>query len=253
MSAARSRRLPQQDPTIGGLDEASRGHACSTNLRRARLELQGAAAFTVVTQALIELRAPAAIVSLCASAIAEELRHSEIYVTLARAYGGGVVDAPRPSPIEVPRYPEAGADGERLLHVLGMCCVNETMACSFLELCFAKAVAPLAREGIRQILQDEIRHARVGWAYLGSADVGDAERRLASAWLLPMLRTQWRSWRDHVALLPEIDLAEHGCPSPSSILAVSWSSIRQLVLPGLGRAGVDIAEAHRWASAGPSP
>jgi hypothetical protein len=231
----------EPDETIARLPESSRRHAAATHSRRAALELQGAAAFTAVTQALLELRAPTAIIDLSARAVPEELRHSEIYMTLARAYSDAPLQAARASSIDIPKYPAAGADGERLLRVVGMCCVNETMACSFLKLCFAGAKAPTARKAIQEILEDEIRHARVGWAYLGSSDVGPAERRLISSWLTPILRSQWSHWQDHIATLPAIDLIEHGCPSPEAIERASRASIDALVLPGLARAGVDVA------------
>jgi hypothetical protein len=250
MKRARSRALPEHDERIAALSEASRRHAAETSARRAGLELQGAAAFTAVTQALLGLRAPASIVSLCASAVAEELRHSEIYLTIARAYAGEEVEAPRPSTIDVPRYPSERADAEWLLQVVGMCCVNETMACSFLDLCYVGAKGALVRGGIREILADEIKHARVGWAYLGADDVGPAERRLISSWLLRILRAQWHNWRAHIAMLPDVDLAEHGCPSPRAIKMASLASIRELVLPGFVEAGIDASQAIRWVDAG---
>jgi hypothetical protein len=228
------------------LDRASRDLVATTNARRAGLELQGAAAFEAVSRALVELRAPASIVELSMRAVSDELRHSNVYMTLAHAYADGDLPEPRPASISIPRYPSVGAHAERLLQIVGMCCINETMACSFLALCFAGARVPMVREGIRQILEDEIRHARVGWAYLGASDVGEGERRLVSAWLLPILREQWAHWREHIGSLPQGDLAEHGCPSPVAIEQASFESIRTLVLPGFARAGVDIAAARQW-------
>jgi len=244
--------MPRGDPamdtddTIARLDPETRTFVAATAARRAALELRGAAAFTAVTQALIDLRADPRIVELAARAIAEEMDHSGIYLSVARAYGPGEVPAPRPEPIDVPAYPGIGADGERLLRVVGMCSINETMACSFLELCLDGATAPLVRAGLRSVLADEIRHARIGWAYLGSADVGDAERRLVSEWLLPLLRAQWRGWRDQIATLPAGERVGHGCPSGQAIERAARASVRDLVLPGFARAGVDVVEAMQW-------
>jgi hypothetical protein len=240
------RPLLERDDAVSRLDAASRRLAATTCARRAELELHGAAAFTAVTHALIGLRADTRIVDLSARAIAEEIRHSEIYLSLARVYAIDDVPSPRPSPIDVPRYHAAGPDGERVLQVVGMCCINETMACAFLELCLSGATASLARTAIREVLEDEIRHARIGWAYLGSQDVGPAERRLVSAWVVPMLRAQWGLWRQQVRTLPGADLGEHGCPSPVAIERAALSSVRQLVIPGFARAGIDVLDAQRW-------
>ena len=245
----RPRALPEADDSIARLDPAVRDGVAATSARRAALELEGAAAFTAVTQALLELRADARIVDLSARAIAEEIRHSDIYREVARAYGGAEVGPLRAAPIEVPSYPEASPRGERVLRVIGMCSINETMACSFLELCLAGAVAPLVREGIREILEDEIRHARIGWAYLGSPDVGPEERRLVSTWLLPLLRAQWTRWRAQIATLPDLDIPEHGCPSAAAIDRAARASVRDLVLPGFETAGVDVSDARRWLQA----
>jgi hypothetical protein len=243
------RPLPPPDASIAALEASARASVAATSARRAALELEGAAAFTAVTQALIDLRAAAGIVDLAARAVAEEIRHAELYLELARAYGGDVGPL-RAAPIPIPEYPGTSPEHQRVLRVVGMCSINETMACSFLELCLASATTPLARAALREILEDEIRHARIGWAYLGSPDTGDAERRLVSAWLLPMLRVQWDRWRAQIATLPAFELPAHGCPSPAAIDRAALASLRELVLPGFARAGVDVEEATRWVAGG---
>jgi hypothetical protein len=250
MSARRRKEPLEPDDTIAGLDGETRRFVAETAARRSELELRGAAAFTVVTQALVDLRADVGILDLAARAIPEEIEHSAIYLSLAREYAFGDVPTPRPAPIDVPRYGAAGADGERLLQVIGMCSINETMACSFLDLCLDGATAPRVRAGLRSVLEDEIRHARIGWALLGSPDVGDGERRLVSQWLLSMLRAQWHAWRAQIATLPDGERVEHGCPSGAAIERAAHASIRELVLPGFARAGVDVAKAQAWFESG---
>jgi|CZKU01.1.fsa_nt_gi D-serine deaminase-like pyridoxal phosphate-dependent protein len=238
--------LSDSASVIARLDAESRRFIASSAARRASLELKGASAFTAVTQALIELRADLRIVELSARAIAEEIDHSGIYLAFARAYSTDDVPAPRPEPIDLPVYPGVGDDGQRLLRAIGMCSINETMACSFLELCLEGATVAPIREGLRCVLEDEVRHARIGWACLGSPLVGDAERRLVSDWLMPMLRAQWQGWSDQIATLPEGERAEHGCPSAGAIERASRASVLDLVLPGFARAGVDVSRATAW-------
>jgi hypothetical protein len=241
------------DDSIARLDPETRLFVATTAARRSELELRGAAAFAAVTQALIDLRADLRIVDLSARAIAEEIDHSRIYLSVARAYAGEELPAPRPEPIAAPTYPRVGADGERLLRVVGMCSINETMACSFLELCLQGTTAPRVREGLRRVLEDEIRHARIGWAYLGSPAVGDAERRLVSEWLQPMLRAQWRGWCDQIATLPPGECVEHGCPSGKAIEGAASASVRDVVLPGFAHAGIDVSSTVEWFESGRSP
>lgn len=243
---ARSGSAAPSDEAITGLDAESRRFVAATARRRSELELHGAAAFVAVTGALIDLRADVRIVELSARAIAEEIEHSNIYLALARVYAMAEAEPPRPAPIDVPVYPTVSADAQRLLQVVGMCSINETMACSFLELCLRGATAAPVREGLRSVLEDEIRHARIGWAYLGSPDVGEAERRLVALWLLPMLRAQWSGWRAQIATLPDGERVAHGCPGRDAIERAARASIGDLVLPGFERAGVDVSEAVAW-------
>ncbi len=234
------------DDAIVGLDAESRRFVARTAERRAGLELHGAAAFTAVTQALIDLRADARIVELSARAIAEEIEHSNVYLSLARAYALCEVAAPRPAMIDIPAYSGVSARAQRLLRVVGMCSINETMACSFLELCLEGTTAAPVRVGLKSVLEDEIRHARIGWAYLGSPDVGEGERRLVSQWLLPMLAAQWSAWRRQIATLPDGERVAHGCPPKDAIERAARASIGELVLPGFERAGVDVTKARAW-------
>ncbi len=219
----------------------------ATCTRRAALELHGAAAFTIVTQDLIDLRADVRIVDLSARAIAEEVRHAEIYRDLAKTLGADV-PLPRAEPIPIPKYVSVSAEDERMLRVVAMCSINETMACSFLELCLSGATVPHVREAIREVLEDEIKHARIGWAYLGSSHVGARERRVVEAALEPLLRVQWTTWREQIATLPDFECPSYGCPSGAAIERASIASMRELVLPGFSRAGIDVARAASWLS-----
>jgi hypothetical protein len=215
-----------------------------TCARRAELELRGAAAFTLVTQSLIELGADCAIVELSARAIVEEMNHSEIYRSLANTYGGVEVPRPRPAPIEVPRYHGVEAALRPALHVVGMCAINETMACGFLQLCLDGATAPDVRAGLREVLSDEIRHGRIGWAWLGCTHVSD--RPFFAAWVLPLLRLQLRGWRAQIATLPDTSAPEYGCPSKTAIESAALRAIADLVLPGFEHAGIDVAPSRNW-------
>lgn len=90
------------DDSIARLDQETRLFVATTAARRSELELRGAAAFTAVTQSLMDLGADLRIVDLSARAIAEEIDHSGIYLSVAHAYAGEEWPAPRPEPIAVP-------------------------------------------------------------------------------------------------------------------------------------------------------
>jgi hypothetical protein len=231
------------------LEPGVRRLVSATAARRSELELQGAAAFAVATQAAIDLRADSTLVDLCAKAAVEEIEHSGIYLSIARQYALGDVVEPRAQPIVIPEYPATNAAEQSLLLLVGLCSINETMACAFLQCCLAGATAPAVREGLHRVLEDEIRHARIGWMALGTSRVGDTERRLVSRWLMPMLRAQWQGWTEQIASLPPGESPEHGCPGAARIREVARASVLGLVLPGFARAGVDVSTAHAWFTA----
>jgi hypothetical protein len=228
------------------LSASDRKLVATTCTRRAELELRGAAAFTVITQALIDLRADSRIVDLSARAIAEEIRHSEIYLELASSYSGSDVARPEIAPIEIPAHPGVAPDLRRVLHVVGMCSINETMACAFLELCLEGARSHVSRVALREILADEIRHARIGWAYLASAGVRPGTHREVERWLIPMLCAQLAGWRRQIETLPAGAVAAHGCPSGAAIEEAAVGSLNELVLPGFAVVGIDVTEARRF-------
>lgn len=214
------------------------------------LELAGAAAFTGVTQALLDLRADSAIVELSAMAIVEELHHSEIYRSLAITYARHEIDRPRPGPIDWPTYEEVDPALRPVLVVVGMCAINETMACAFLELCLKGATAPAIRDGLREVLGDEIRHGRLGSAWLASAGPSTADRSAIGRYVLPLLRTQVRSWRAQIGTVPAPAVPEHGCPQGAEIEAAMLASVGELVLPGFEHLEIDASAARAWLSEG---
>jgi len=240
----------EEGDALPPLDDERRGVVVATCNRRAALELEGAAAFTGVTQALLDLRADAAIVELAARAIVEEMNHSEIYRSLASAYAGAEGPRPRPGPIAWPAHEDADPALRPALHVVGMCAINETMACGFLELCLAGARAPAVRRGLRDVLSDEIRHGRIGWAWLAAADLPARARASLAAHVLPLLRAQVRGWRAQIGTVPEPAVPEHGCPSGAAIEEAMRASVTNLVLPGFERLGLDVRAARAWMAAG---
>lgn len=243
-----ARRRPDYatpDAAARALDPGPRAIVAATSARRAQLEMKGAAAFTRVTQALFDLGADPAIIELSARAIDEELRHARIYRELAVAYGGD----PPPLAVEVvelPGYPDADPRDRPALHVAGMCAVNETMACGFLDACLGVARAPRVRAAVGEVLADELRHGRIGWAWLASSGPTPGMRRAIQRHLVGLLDMQWTGWRAQIATLPPEPVPAHGCPSGATIEAAALATIREVVLPGFAHLGFDVHDAAAW-------
>jgi hypothetical protein len=219
----------------------------TTCIRRAHLELQGAAAFHLVSDALRTLGADPRIVALSDAAIGEELRHAEIYRLLGVAHGAPDVPLAPPEVLPVPAHAGVPAELVPVLHVVGMSAINETLACGFLELSLDGATDPAVRDGVREVLGDEIRHGRIGWAWLASAGV--QARAQVAPYVLPLLRAQVAAWRAQIATVPG-GVPSHGCPGGPAIEAAMVAAIGELVLPGFEHLGLDVAEARAWWRAG---
>jgi hypothetical protein len=188
------RPLPETDADIEALEDGQRAELTEVWLGRAASERRVADAFEVVRDALAALRAPDEVVKLATRAVDDEYRHEELSRVVASRFAGRELEPPPRLALVVPEH--TGADGELLhtLHVIGHCAMNETFASAFLETSLAFAKAPLARAAVQELLSDEIDHARLGWAHLGSLD---AKRRTEVApWLLPMVRANLKMWRD---------------------------------------------------------
>ena len=178
---------------------------------------------------------------------------SKISTTSAAAVAALASARSGASPAELTSHAplHAGA-GERLrhvLHVVGQCAFNETIASTFLEAVLAEATAPLARAALRELLSDEIDHARIGWALLGSLErdlLCEVER-----WLPTMAVANLRMWREtNRTYGSDAELAAHGAPRVESVENALLLAFRDLILPGFEHLGLATDTMRTWLEAG---
>src|SRR5205085_5848369 len=125
------------------------------------------------------------------------------------------------------------------LHAAGMCCINESIACAFLEACLDDAAGPLVRAIHREHLTDEIEHARVGWAHFASRAVDTATRREVARWLPRLCEANLLNWKSRFAWLPAEGLPGHALPPYQRNLAAALAALRDVILPGFDHVGID--------------
>lgn len=206
---------------------------------RARSELGARAGFEVVVADLRALGAAPEIRALADRALADETRHAEICLELARRHGGAAIEAPEPPPFEPPVY--SGDERlDRILHVVSMCCINESLACAFLEGCLAEAGSAELAALQRRHLADEVNHARIGWALLASDAVGDGDRRAVAEWAPRLIAAQRDAWHRRIAELPAAGFPGRGLPPAETTAAIIDAAIRDLVIPGFAHVGIDL-------------
>jgi hypothetical protein len=228
------RPLADDDLTIARLSDGERRAVAEVWAGRAAAERTAAESFAVIGDDLAAVGAPAELIALARRAVDDELRHAELCRRVASAYRGAPLPPPAPLPLRVPVHAGAAPEVRRALHVVGMCCLNETTGSAFLEACLAEAHAPLARAALRALLSDEIDHARIGWGFLSSAA---SLRPAIAAWVPSLLEGNRRAWRERLRTGGGA-LAAHGCPTAARVDAALEGAERDLILPGLRRAGL---------------
>ncbi len=227
---------------------AEREELATIWLSQAATEARVARSFALVHESLALLGADAGLVEVSARAVEDEHRHEALCRTMAERYAGAPVVPTPVLPFSPPRHHEAKSDRDRrALWVVGQCAFNETFASAYLSLCFDRVETPLARAAIRELLSDEIDHARIGWAYLSTIDA--ATRATISDWLVPLAVSNLREWRK-VRLAEDERLAPHGIPPAGAVEEALSHAMRDLVAPGLAHVGLDVRALERWIANG---
>ena len=244
-----SRPLPEGDKEIDRLSDTQRGELALVWLGRAASERRVADAFEVIHEALQELGSDAELCALAARAVDDEHRHAELSRLVATRFAGRELDPPARLTLVVPEHPGAAPKLLSTLRVLGHCAMNETFASVFLEASLDLARGAFARAAVRELLSDEIDHARIGWAHL--AELSAADRAELAPWLPSMVRANLKMWRDSPRPYPmDPMLHRHGAPPAHAVEQALLSAIRELIIPGLERFGLSTSTLAAWLAEG---
>ena len=237
--------LPWDDEQVDRLEASSRKRVGEYWQGRASAELRVAAAFRDLGEKLRETGSEPAILELLDASIENERYHASLCEKLANRYLGAPIDEPDAGVVHLPALPSVDRRMRATIYVAGLCAVNESIATVWLEHCYARSAAPLARAANQIHLADEVLHARVGWAHLASAWVTREMRRELSGWLVALLRTNVTQWL-RSETLQGVGVPDHGLPDPSEQKAHVIGAVRNVVIPGFDHVGVDVSAAQRW-------
>jgi hypothetical protein len=100
-----------------------------------------------------------------AAMIQDELRHGQQCAAVVHALGGQAL-AELPPLADVPEHEDAGPLEAFLRNVIHISCMSETVAVALIRSEQQEVAPPEMAETLRQILGDEVRHARFGWRVL---------------------------------------------------------------------------------------
>lgn len=250
--AITSRALPSSDEEIASLSPTLRSTLGRIWWMQAATEARVAHSFEIVHRSLQKLGAQEPLVELAHRAIDDEHRHQRLCEELTSRYVGNACGPTAQLPMTHPLHATAKSDEERAaLFVVGQCALNETFASAYLTAAREECTSPLARAALRELLADEIDHARVGWAFLMSTS--PAMRKSLSEWILPLTVCNLREWQE-VASQSEgqssRELAAHGVPRTEAIREALREAVSGVLIPGFAHVGLDTRALETWAEQG---
>jgi hypothetical protein len=223
------------------LPETSRAVVGDTWRERMRQEHLAVGAFAVLTQELAAVGCDGVVLELIARASSDEVRHAEICGRMATTLlgDGRVPRAWRGLP-NLPRQPGADVATQALLHVVEMCCLSETLTGVFFTEMHARATAP-ARGVIESLLEDEIDHGRVGWAYLAVRAQASSLDGLSRALPAMLDRTFGRVLRGTERVEDNDAMEAFGYVRERARASIFRRALREVVVPGFELLQVDLS------------
>ena len=223
-----------------------RARVAATWAFRTRAEIEATARFARMATELAQVGATPVVVRGAADASADELRHRDLCARLAAKWGEPNALAHEPPRSRIGRSDMDPRD-RVLWEIVAVCCISETMNTSLMTRCIEVAKDEEIRSTLHELLEDEVRHARLGWAHLA------AERSVGRGQFL----------RDVLPLLLEASVEPGFLEGPSPVPwtdalydygELPWAELVQIyrdtlnlvVFPGLDALGVDSSKGRAW-------
>ncbi|WP_224366578.1 ferritin-like domain-containing protein [Hyalangium versicolor] len=229
------------------LPEPLRQRIASAWSFRYHVEREAQARFARLASWLEQAGAPPPLVELARRSSEDERRHAAHCAALAHEYGTPV---PGEVPVVLPEIaPRSLSFPQKLLYELvAASCVAETVSVGVLMRLRPVAGNERMRAVLHELLQDEVVHSRLGWAYL--AHVAPSENVTFLGRFLPdMLEVTAAQDVEATAPTPEDEdpaLLPHGVLPHTERRALFASAMRDVVMPGLDQHGVPTDPAREW-------
>ena len=132
--------------------------------RAAQSEHASVASFSRFNLELLSLGAPAELLHASTQAIAEEIRHAELaFAVTSQLTGQG--EGPGPLPVDG-ALARSSNPHDVLVAAVVEGCINETVSAMQLQRVIPSIVDPLLAARVQEVLDDELRHAELSWAFV---------------------------------------------------------------------------------------
>lgn len=240
------RRAIPWDTELPPLDEARRKKLVYAWSWRREQEHLAVGSFCQLARDAAHYGCEPATLALLTRAATDEVHHADVCRRLVEKHTGQAL----PTTLVGGGAAAPAASAEALLlKIVETCCISETLTGAYFTEMLEIATHPLARAVILSLLEDEIDHGRVGWAYLAAQTRDGRTAHLAEA--LPGLldRAVADVFAD-AALLPEDDdpiLDRHGFMGRTRAARVYRDALEKIILPGFAALDIDTARARAHA------
>lgn len=236
--------VAKSSPPVG--EDIIRARVAATWAFRTRAEIEAAARFARMATELAEVGATEVVARGAADAADDELRHRDLCARLAARWG-----EPNATHHVPPRHRIGRSDmdpRDRLLwELVAVCCVSETMNTSLLTRCLEVAKDEEIRTTLHELLKDEVRHARLGWAHLAAeraAGRGQFLRDVMPLVLEASVEPGFLQGQSHV---PWTDvLFDYGELPSAELIQIYRDTLNLVVFPGLDAVGLDTSKGRAW-------
>jgi hypothetical protein len=243
------RSIPWDLPTPP-LDEGRRAklvHAWSWRREQEHLAVGG---FCELARMAARLGCDPMILALLTRAATEEVHHADVCRRVVEKHTG----EPQPTILigAAADHLEQAAEPEQslLFTIVGTCCISETMTGAYFAEMLELATHPVARAVVLSLLEDEINHGKVGWAYLAAAK-RDGRTGGLSTVLPDLVRRHVKEVIDDGREAPEEDdpeLDQHGYMGRTRAARIYQRTLREVVFPGFDALEIDAREAKALAA-----
>ncbi len=237
--AARRHRLDLSD--AAALPERERQVAVASWLGRMVNETRSARVFAALQQQGREAGIDTATLAELARFEAEELRHGELCAAAAVALGGTAVQVVERGP-DVPDHGLDDALEGLVRNVLSVSCLSETVAVALIQAERLESGPRALQRLLREILADEVGHARAGWKLLDALAprLGPERRDRLSAWLaLAFGHLEAHELRELAPGPAPSALAEaYGVCDGDRARQLFLTTVHSVIIPGLERRGL---------------
>jgi hypothetical protein len=201
---------------------------------RERTEREAAALFARLASDLAESGGPEPLAALAARCADDERVHAEHCraIIAELAPGLGMLDADE----RIALGPRDASAARRALYAsVALGCVTESLSTALLLELRPRAELPVVRRALDVILEDEVRHSRLGWAHLAlAASRGDV------GWIAPFVPAMIDAALDAerpVSGPGEGGLARYGILDREDAARICRATIESTIRPGLARFG----------------